>query len=289
MFCKKSIWLALSSAVIFGSAFGQLSVTPALPERAWTHKMWLPRFDEKRALAAQGGYDIVFLGDSITHGWETRGAEVWAKNFAEGPYKALNCGFSGDRTEHVLWRLDHGQLADLKPRAFVLMIGTNNTGHRDAETEPPTDTILGIQAILGRLEQSYPGAKVILHPIFPRGATTNDPLRVRNDLVNREIRTFTDGKRVLWCDFNSRLLTPDGVLEKTLARSAPSRRRRLRNLGGGAEAVSRLCARSFPQGAEIGRRPRAHRAAQRSPRRRHAADQGLLAGQPEEEGSATHS
>ena len=217
MSCKKTIWLVLSSAIVFGSAFGQLSVTPALPERAWTHKMWLPRFDEKKALAVQGGYDIVFLGDSITHGWETRGAEVWAKNFAEGPYKALNCGFSGDRTEHVLWRLDHGQLADLKPRVFVLMIGTNNTGHRDVETEPPTDTILGIQAILGRLEQSYPEAKVILHPIFPRGATTNDPLRVRNDLVNREIRTFTDGKRVLWCDFNSRLLTPDGVLEKTLA------------------------------------------------------------------------
>ena len=218
MFCKKTIWLALSSAVIIGSAFGQLSVTPALPERAWTHKMWLPRFDEKKALAAQGGYDIVFLGDSITHGWETRGAEVWAKNFAEGPYKALNCGFSGDRTEHVLWRLDHGQLADLKPRVFVLMIGTNNTGHRDVETEPPTDTILGIQAVLGRLEQSYPEAKVILHPIFPRGATTNDPLRVRNDLVNREIRTFTDGKRVLWCDFNSRLLTPDGVLETSMAK-----------------------------------------------------------------------
>ena len=218
MFCKKTIWIALSSAVVFGSAFGQLSVTPALPERVWTHEMWLPRFDAKRALAAQGGYDIVFLGDSITHGWETRGAEVWAKNFAEGPYKALNCGFSGDRTEHVLWRLDHGQLADLKPRAFVLMIGTNNTGHRDVETEPPTDTILGIQAILGRLEQSYPEAKVILHPIFPRGATTNDPLRVRNDLVNREIRTFTDGKRVLWCDFNSRLLTTNGVLETSMAK-----------------------------------------------------------------------
>ena len=217
MFRKKSFWLALSSAVVFGSAFGQLSVTPALPEKAWTHKMWLPRFDEKRALATHGGYDIVFLGDSITHGWESRGAEVWAKNFAEGPYKALNCGFGGDRTEHVLWRLDHGQLADLKPRVFVLMIGTNNTGHRDVETEPPTDTILGIQAILGRLEQSYPEAKVILHPIFPRGATTNDALRVRNDLINREIRAFVDGKRVLWCDFNSRLLTPDGVLEKTLA------------------------------------------------------------------------
>ena len=133
-------------------AFGQLSVTPALPERSWTRKMWLPRFDEKKALATTNSYDIVFLGDSITHGWESRGAKVWAENFAEGEYKALNCGISGDRTEHVLWRLYNGQLANLSPKAFVLMIGTNNTGHRDFESEPPTDTVLGIQSILDHLK-----------------------------------------------------------------------------------------------------------------------------------------
>ena len=216
----KRFTTGFAAAFTAAFAFAQLAVTPALPEKAWTHKMWLPRFDEKRALAAKGGYDIVFLGDSITHGWEKepRGAKVWAENFAEGPYKALNCGFSGDRTEHVLWRLDHGQLANLSPKAFVLMIGTNNTGHRDVESEPPTDTILGIQSILGRLADKYPEAKVILHPIFPRGATTNDPLRVRNDLVNSVIRKFADGKRVLWCDFNSRLLAAGGVLEQSMAK-----------------------------------------------------------------------
>ena len=64
---------------------------------------------------------IAFLGDSITHGWESRGAKVWAENFASGPYKALNCGISGDRTEHLLWRLQNGQLADLKPKAFIVL------------------------------------------------------------------------------------------------------------------------------------------------------------------------
>ena len=215
--CFLAATAALMAAALFGTAFGQMSVTPALPEKAWTHGMWLPRFDAKRELAAQGGYDIVFLGDSITHNWETKGAEVWAKNFAEGPYKALNCGISGDCTEHLLWRLLNGQLADLKPKAFVLMIGTNNTGHRDAEAEPPTDTVLGIQAILTHLKDTYPEAKIVLHPIFPRGATTNDPMRVRNDFVNSEIRGFADGKRVLWCDINSLLLTADGELEKSLA------------------------------------------------------------------------
>ena len=64
---------AALSVGVCGSLFGQLAVTPALPEREWTRKMWLPRFDAKKALAEKGGYDIVFLGDSITHGWESRG------------------------------------------------------------------------------------------------------------------------------------------------------------------------------------------------------------------------
>ena len=216
---NRKIALTLALIALAGAASALQSITPAVPDKPWTHGMWLPRFDAKRALAAEGGYDIVFLGDSITHNWEAegKGREVWAKNFAEGPYKALNCGFSGDRTEHLLWRLDNGQLAGLKPKAFVLMIGTNNTGHREDWQESPTDTILGIQAILGRLAKEHPEAKVILHPIFPRGAATNDPMRVRNDLVNSVIRKFADGKRVLWCDFNSKLLMADGTLEKSMA------------------------------------------------------------------------
>ena len=78
---NKAMFTALSIGVC-GAVFGQLAVTPALPDRGWTHKMWLPRFDAKKALAASNSYDIVFLGDSITHGWESRGAKIWAENFA---------------------------------------------------------------------------------------------------------------------------------------------------------------------------------------------------------------
>jgi len=214
---RNNIVLAGLMALVAVPAFAQLSVEPAVPDRQWTRDFWLPRFDAKKALAAKGGMDVVFVGDSITHNWERPGKEVWDANFAEGDYKALNCGFSGDRTEHVLWRLDHGQFDGLSPKAIVLMIGTNNTGHREEWQESPTDTILGIQSILKRLTDKYPQAKVILHPIFPRGATTNDPMRVRNDLVNSVIRKFADGKQVLWCDFNAKLLTADGTLEKSMA------------------------------------------------------------------------
>ena len=215
---KRLMFMTLTVAFAAGLSFAQEAVTPQVPDKDWTKAMWLPRFDAKRALAAQGGYEVVFLGDSITHNWETHGKEVWAKNYAEGPYKALNCGISADRTEHLLWRIDHGQLDGLSPKALVLMIGTNNTGHRDMVHEPPLDTILGIQSILGRLNEKFPEAKVILHPIFPCGDVTNEARRVRNDVVNAAIKKLADGQKILWCDFNSRLLTADGVLEKTMAK-----------------------------------------------------------------------
>ena len=214
---KRKVALTLVSIALAGVASALQSITPSVPDAQWTKDWWLPRFDARRALAATGGCEVAFLGDSITHNWEGPGKDVWAAHFAEGPYKAVNFGFSGDRTEHLLWRLDHGQMDGMSPKAIVLMIGTNNTGHRKAHEESPTDTALGVQAVLGRLGKLFPEAKVILHPVFPRGAVTNDELRVRNDLVNSAIRQLADGKRILWCDFNARLLTADGTLEKTMA------------------------------------------------------------------------
>ena len=79
-----------------------ISIAPVLPAEK-TLKWWMPRFKSVKAKAAKGGYEVVFLGDSITHGWESRGKNVWAKYFADGPYKALNGGFSGDCTENLLW------------------------------------------------------------------------------------------------------------------------------------------------------------------------------------------
>ena len=214
---NRKIVLMVVSVALAGAAFALQSIAPAVPDAQWTKSWWLPRFDEKRTQAASGDCDVAFLGDSITHLWETTGKDVWTANFAVGPYKAVNFGFSGDRTEHLLWRLDHGQMDGMSPKAIVLMIGTNNTGHRKAHEESPTDTALGVQAVLGRLAKLFPETKVILHPIFPRGATTNDELRVRNDVANSAIRQLADGKQVLWCDFNARLLTADGTLEKTMA------------------------------------------------------------------------
>jgi len=161
----------------------------------------------------------VFMGDSITHGWEGRrgdtvAPDLWAKNFA--PYKALNLGYGGDNTEHVLWRLDHGELDGYQPKLLVLMIGTNNTGHRPLEKESAEDTAAGIKAILERIAEKSPSTKVALLPIFPRSAKPTDQPRVRNDRVNEIIKGYADGKRVVFVDFNDKLLEPDGTLSKEI-------------------------------------------------------------------------
>ena len=217
---SSSLGTVISAAAILAFAvqsFAQLSVTPCSRISQDKDAWWATRFEATRNAAETGTYDIVFLGDSITHYWERAGADVWNANFTNAPYRALNCGFSADRTEHLLWRLRNGQFGRLSPKAVVVMIGTNNTGHRPVEKESPLDTIVGIQAVLDEIAKKCPSAKIILHPIFPRGAATNDPARVRNDVVNDAIKKFTDGKNILWCDFNSRLLTSDGVLELAVA------------------------------------------------------------------------
>ena len=192
-----------------------VSTTPAIRPQHW----WKAAYDVKRASAATNlDAKVAFVGDSITARWGMKeGAAAWQAHFATGKYKAVGLGISGDRTEHVLWRLMNDQLGGLQPKAFVLMIGTNNNGHRPAEEETPIDTIRGVRRVVEYMRCHWPETKIVLHPIFPRGATTNDACRVRNERVNAEIKYLADGTRVFWCDFNAKLVTPEGVLEKTMA------------------------------------------------------------------------
>lgn len=175
---------------------------------------WMNRFNEKCALAKAKKWNFVFLGDSIVHGWEGAGKKEWKELI--GPYQVFNAGYGADRTEHVLWRLDHGELDGINPKLIFVMIGTNNTGHNNAVQERPEDTAAGIRAILDRLEKIAPNAKIVLHPIFPRGETPKDGLRIRNEKVNALIRGFVNGRNILWLDFNDRFLTKEGTLTREI-------------------------------------------------------------------------
>ncbi len=189
-----------------------LSISPAPQTAEWSIKWWMPRHEEKLALKDKmSKVDLVFLGDSITHAFDKKGKEVWKNYYAKR--NALNIGFSGDRTENVLWRLNHGAVDGIDPKALVLMIGTNNTGHRQ---DKPEDIAEGIKAILNTLEKRLPDTKVLLLAIFPRSVTKDDPLRKINDATNNIIKNYHDGKRVHYLDINHLFLDENGVLSKQI-------------------------------------------------------------------------
>ncbi|MCW8130531.1 MAG: GDSL family lipase [Planctomycetota bacterium] len=158
-------------------------------------------------VAKAGNIDLLFLGDSITDGWRSGGKAVWTKAFA--PLKAANFGISGDRTEHVLWRCQNGELEGYQAKLTVIMIGTNNRDKAE-------DVAAGIAAIIKEVEQHQPASKILLLAIFPRGATSKDPLRVKNEDVNKLIAKFDDGKKIKYLDINAKFLAADGTLGKDI-------------------------------------------------------------------------
>ena len=207
---KSAMTSCLLMVLLAGAAAAQSLSTMPVPKG----EHWLNRVNRDVAKVRQGGWELVFIGDSITDAWQNTGKAEWEHYF--GQYKALNLGVSADCTEHVLWRLEHGELEGDGPKLFVLMIGTNNTGHRRPDQESTADTVAGIKAILDILGQKAPRSKVLLLAIFPRGATPKYGDRLRNEAVNAEIQKFADNTRVFWMNINDKFLQPDGTLSKEI-------------------------------------------------------------------------
>jgi N-acetylglucosamine-6-sulfatase len=168
------------------------------------------------AISKKGEAQLVFLGDSITAGWNGRGKAAWTAHWA--PLNAANFGIGGDRTEHVLWRLEHGNYDGLKPKLTVLMIGTNNTGHQKPGVYQCTaeQTAEGVKTILEKLKAKCPDEKVLLLGIFPRGANKDDHWRKQNEATNAIIKTYADDKTVFYMDIGEKFLQPDGTLTKEI-------------------------------------------------------------------------
>lgn len=167
---------------------------------------------ESQANAENADMKIMFLGDSITQGWETAGKAAWEKHFAK--YKAANYGFGGDSTQHVLWRILNGECDGVAPNAIVLLIGTNNVRHGDFTPEQIAD---GIRAILDTLGKKCPKSKVLLLGILPRGPNASDILRRKCDAVNALLPALADDRRIYYLNVNSKLLNADGTLSQSIA------------------------------------------------------------------------
>ena len=158
--------------------------------------------------AHRGACDLVFVGDSITQGWEGRGKDTWAEFYGER--RAVNLGISGDRTEHVLWRFEHENLDGIAPKVAVVMIGTNNFGHG---TNTPAQVLEGVRAVVASLRAKCPTTKVLLLGIFPRGEQFNE-MRGNILQVNQAFARLHDGEHVTYLDIGSVFLEDDGSIGK---------------------------------------------------------------------------
>jgi len=214
--------LMLTSAILTGCASQQelafksiegkdhSAVTPVKQTVDWAVQWWGPRHDAVNERLRKGNVDLLSIGDSITHGWENVGKEIWDAYYA--PRNAVNMGFSGDRTQHVLWRLDHSDLEGICPKLAVLMIGTNNSNGEDNTAEEIAD---GIIAICQRLRTKLPRTKILLLAIFPRNPKPSAQ-RQKNVTANLLASRIADGKMIYYIDINSSFLTEDGILSKDI-------------------------------------------------------------------------
>lgn len=183
--------------------------TPKLEEDFYD---WWQRHDAVLALHAGPAPEIVLIGDSITHLWPQNGPVSWRETF--GGRAVANLGFGWDRTQNVLWRLDHGELDDWCPRLIVLNIGTNNFGATErSRFHTPAEVQEGILAILARLRQLTPGSLVIVMGVFPRGQQPDDFFRAPIAELNARLaRRLADAPGVRFLEIGAALLEPDGTI-----------------------------------------------------------------------------
>jgi len=160
-------------------------------------------------IAQAGTAQLLFLGDSITAGWGSK-SEIWNKAF--GDYQPANFGIGGDRTQHVLWRITHGELDGIRPKAVVLMIGTNNSSTDSAE-----GIASGITKIVETIREKQPQAKILLLAVFPRGEKAeSNPAREKLQKVNAIVAKLDDGQHIHYLDIGEKFLQPDGSLSKDI-------------------------------------------------------------------------
>lgn len=202
-FSLAAILFAASLSACF--AADELTTTTPVPR---PDESWQRRQQKINDRANQGDVELIFIGDSITQGWEgDAGKAAWEKFY--GSRKAMNAGIGGDRTQHVLWRLDNGNIDGIKPKLAVVMIGTNNSG-----SDSPEDIAAGITAIVEKLRTKLPTTKILLLGIFPRGPDADDAKRKVNVATNKIIESLDDGKSVFYLDISKDFLSDDGTLAR---------------------------------------------------------------------------
>jgi len=191
---------------------------------------WWTRHSDVLSIKDSINPEIVLIGNSITHFWGglpqlkyangqlriPNGPKTWDSLF--GPYRVLNLGFGWDRTQNVLWRLDHGELDGLHPRTVIIHIGTNNTSETaNARMNTAPEIVEGIRAICMRVRSKVPGAKIVLMSVFPREQSATHPRRILINEINRNLEIFAKENNITLLNIGPKMLSADGTLSKDIA------------------------------------------------------------------------
>lgn len=182
--------------------------TKIKPENRNKEAYWVKRHQKILAKAGQMDHvDVLFLGDSITHGFENN--FVWNYHFKD--MAVLNAGISSDRVEHMLWRIKQGVIKKAQPKVVVLLGGINNLGMAS-----PEHTAAGIATIIEEIKKDSPHTKILLQGVFPAGKLPSDKKRARVAKLNKILATFDDGATVQYINFGSKFLSADGSISKKI-------------------------------------------------------------------------
>ena len=185
---------------------------PVTQTRNWAWYDWEKRHTSLCSLVRERKPALVFIGDSITHrlGGEPNDKkdDLWHQYYE--PRNAVNLGFGWDRTENVLWRLQHGKLDGAEPKVAVVMIGTNNR-----EINTPPDIATGIRAICSAIHQRTPKTKILLLGVFPRGEKPDDG-RKKTEELNGLLAEFNGHDGITFLDIGSKFLNSDGTISKNI-------------------------------------------------------------------------
>ena len=191
-----------------------LSITPAprLISHSWMPlAKWYRMHAEDLEVSEAGEAKIVLVGDSITEGWQWGDAKQWKDVLV--PMGAANQGIGGDMTQNVLWRLDHGDVLNLKPERVVCLIGTNNFGHTD---ESAKDVSKGVIAVVEKLQEKWPQAKLLVFAVFPRGESPENPDRAKIKELNSLVKHVGEWENVTFMDIGDRFLSEDGSISNEI-------------------------------------------------------------------------
>ena len=198
--------LFLVVLVASGAAFAQSTNTAVIPV-PMTKLGWMERHESMNAKVRQGKIDLIYIGDSIVQRYEGVGKPVWDHYYA--PRNALNLGISGDRTQHVIWRLDHGNIDGLNPKLAIVMIGQNNGGHNTAP-----EIAEGVTDVVKKIRNKLPNTKLLLLGIFQRREKPT-PERAVLAEANQIISKLADSS-ISYMDINSVYVRPDGTIQSSL-------------------------------------------------------------------------